>query len=215
MQPRTDPVLIITTQSNITYAIARAALALALTAIAYGCGAQSQNFATTATPVHGAHSNVVLASWYGPGFEGHHTSSGERFHQNGLTAASRTLPLGSHIRVTNLSTGRSVVVRVNDRGPYVKGRGLDLSHAAARRIGLVRDGVDAVRVTRLDGTWGEVGDDDGAVAENAKPRRTYRHHSREPIQYAGTSGVTPIAATTESSSMVSNPIGSWLTGLFR
>jgi rare lipoprotein A len=88
---------------------------------------------------------IVKASWYGPGFSGRHTASGERFDPNRMTAASKTLPIGSVVHVTNLETGRSVNVRINDRGPYVRGRSLDLSHGAARKIGL--SGVARVRVT--------------------------------------------------------------------
>ena len=92
---------------------------------------------------------VVTASWYGPGFSGHRTSSGERFNPNRLTAASPTLPLGSVVHVTNLSNGRSVNVRINDRGPFVRGRSLDLSHRAAQKIGLTAKGVGRVKVMRV------------------------------------------------------------------
>jgi rare lipoprotein A len=79
---------------------------------------------------------VGEASWYGPGFQGHTTASGERFNTGALTAAHRTLPFGVHVRVTNLTTGRHVIVKINDRGPFVRGRVIDLSHAAARQIGM-------------------------------------------------------------------------------
>jgi rare lipoprotein A len=92
----------------------------------------------------------MLASWYGPGFDGHHTSNGDIFYRDELTAASRTLPFGSFARITNLDNGRSVVVRVNDRGPYVRGRGIDLSEAAAQRVGLRYEGIARVRVARLE-----------------------------------------------------------------
>ena len=87
-----------------------------------------------------------IASWYGPGFHGRPTASGERFNTNALTAAHRTLPLGSRVLVTNRQTGRSVVVRINDRGPFVAGRVIDLSRAAARAIGI--NGVAPVTVSR-------------------------------------------------------------------
>jgi rare lipoprotein A len=93
-------------------------------------------------------SQVVTASWYGSGMTGRRTSSGEIFDPNDLTAASRSLPIGSRVRVTNVSNGRAVVVRINDRGPYVRGRSIDLSHAAAERIGLTRNGVGRVEVAR-------------------------------------------------------------------
>ena len=87
-----------------------------------------------------------LASWYGPGFQGRRTASGERFNSHQLTAAHRSLPFGSRTRVTNERTGRSVVVRINDRGPFVRGRVIDLSQAAARAIGL--GGVGRVSLAR-------------------------------------------------------------------
>lgn len=76
------------------------------------------------------------ASWYGPGFHGRKTASGERFNQNDLTAAHKKLPLGSEATVTNLENGKSVEVEINDRGPYVQGRKIDLSKAAAKKIGV-------------------------------------------------------------------------------
>ncbi len=86
------------------------------------------------------------ASWYGPGFHGRRTANGERYNQNGLTAAHRTLPFGTKVRVTNLRNNRSVIVRINDRGPYAHGRIIDLSAGAARIIGLFSSGVAPVRV---------------------------------------------------------------------
>ena len=89
---------------------------------------------------------VGKASWYGPKQQGKHTASGERFHQHQLTAAHRTLPLGTMAKVTNLETGQAVQVKINDRGPHAKGRIIDLSRAAAQRIGLKKDGTARVRV---------------------------------------------------------------------
>jgi hypothetical protein len=89
---------------------------------------------------------VVTASWYGPGFHGQATASGETFNQHALTAAHRTLPLGTEAKVTNLETGQSVTVTINDRGPYVSGRHLDLSQAAAKQIGLIKKGVAKVKI---------------------------------------------------------------------
>jgi rare lipoprotein A len=80
------------------------------------------------------------ASWYGPGFQGKRTASGERFDMNALTAAHRTLPFGTRVRVRNLRNGREVVVRVNDRGPNVNDRIIDLSKAAAAALDLVQAG---------------------------------------------------------------------------
>ena len=88
-----------------------------------------------------------VASWYGPGFQGRRTASGERFNTNALTAAHRSLPFGSRVRVTNEQTGRSVVVRINDRGPFAHGRVIDLSKASARAVGV--SGVARVSLARL------------------------------------------------------------------
>ena len=85
-------------------------------------------------------------SWYGPGFHGRRTANGETFDTNDMTMAHRSLAFGSKVRVTNLDNGRSIVVRVNDRGPYVGGRIADLSHAAASRLGFVEDGVVHARI---------------------------------------------------------------------
>src|SRR5579862_116192 len=90
-----------------------------------------------------------MASWYGPGFEGHRTASGEVYNQEELTAASTVIPLGSHVMVTNLDNGRAVEVRINDHGPYVKGRKIDLSHQAARTLGIVTPGTAHVRIDVL------------------------------------------------------------------
>lgn len=91
-----------------------------------------------------------LASWYGPGFHGEETASGEIFNQNKLVAAHRTLPLGSVIRVTNLENGRRVTLRVIDRGPYGRnfrnGTIVDVSRGAARRLGFIKDGLVRVRL---------------------------------------------------------------------
>ncbi|WP_051434961.1 septal ring lytic transglycosylase RlpA family protein [Microvirga flocculans] len=87
------------------------------------------------------------ASWYGPGFHGRKTASGETFDTNDLTAAHRTLPFGTRVRVVNKRTGKSVVVRINDRGPYAHGRVIDLSKASAQAIGI--SGVGSVTVVQL------------------------------------------------------------------
>jgi rare lipoprotein A len=101
---------------------------------------------------------IGSASWYGPGFRGKKTASGDIFDDGKFTAAHKTLPLGSRVRVTHLSNGKSVEVLINDRGPYVDGRIIDLSHAAARHLGMVESGVAEVRVepVEYDGTSREV-----------------------------------------------------------
>jgi rare lipoprotein A len=86
------------------------------------------------------------ASYYGAAFAGNRTASGERFDPSALTCAHRSLPIGTMLRVTNLANGRSVTVRVNDRGPFVRSRLLDMSLAAARDIGMVRTGKAMVRL---------------------------------------------------------------------
>ena len=87
------------------------------------------------------------ASWYGPGFHGRKTASGERFNTHALTAAHKTLPFGARVKVTNEKTGRAVVVRINDRGPYAHGRIIDLSQASAHAIGI--GGVGRVTLSQL------------------------------------------------------------------
>ncbi|WOF43717.1 septal ring lytic transglycosylase RlpA family protein [Sphingopyxis indica] len=90
------------------------------------------------------------ASYYGDELAGNRTASGERFDPDDLTAAHRTLAFGSRVRVTNLANGQSVVVRINDRGPFSRGRVIDVSHAAAREIGMDRAGLARVSMTLLD-----------------------------------------------------------------
>ncbi|PWT95297.1 MAG: hypothetical protein C5B53_11660 [Candidatus Melainabacteria bacterium] len=86
--------------------------------------------------IYGAKEFQTIASWYGPGFQGRRTANGERFDQEAMTAASKTLPFGTRVVVYNPRNGRQCVVTINDRGPYVPGRGIDLSHAAARKLGI-------------------------------------------------------------------------------
>ena len=90
-----------------------------------------------------------LASWYGPGFHGRKTASGERYDMHELTAAHKTLPFGTRVLVHNPRTGRQVVVRINDRGPFAAGRVIDLSRAAAAELGIVDIGHDAVVLHEL------------------------------------------------------------------
>ena len=94
-------------------------------------------------------SQTGRASWYGPGFHGKKTSSGERFDMNALTAAHRTLPIPSYARVTNLANGKTIVVRINDRGPFHGKRVLDLSKGAAKALGFIQQGSTNVRIEAL------------------------------------------------------------------
>ena len=96
---------------------------------------------------------VGVSSWYGPGFHGNATASGERYDQEALTAAHRSLPLGTWIDVRNLTNDRRVRVRVNDRGPYKNGRVLDLSHAAARALDMVGRGTANVEIRLADARY--------------------------------------------------------------
>lgn len=89
---------------------------------------------------------VVVASYYGKRFHGRLTANGERFNMNAMTAAHKKLRFGTKVRVTNVANGRSVVVRINDRGPYIRGRTIDLSRAAAARIGMIQRGHAKVRM---------------------------------------------------------------------
>ncbi|MGH8557136.1 MAG: septal ring lytic transglycosylase RlpA family protein [Methylococcales bacterium] len=92
------------------------------------------------------HEERGKASWYGPGFQGKRTASGETFDQNKMTAGSRNLPLGTVVEVTNLKNGKKVEVKINDRGPWVKGRTIDLSRAAAKQLGMIKTGVAPVKI---------------------------------------------------------------------
>ena len=91
-------------------------------------------------------SQTGIASWYGPGFHGKTTASGVIYNQNELTAAHQTLPLGTRVLVTNLDNGRSIEVLINDRGPFAKGRIIDLSYAAAETLGMIGPGTIPVRI---------------------------------------------------------------------
>jgi len=202
-------------------------------------GCSSQNFSPAPvtpagyyappTPDNYRGPRTEVASWYGPGFAGRRTSNGETYNPEGLTAASKTLPLGSHVRVTNPDTGRSVVVRINDRGPFVRGRSLDLSHGAAQRIGLTGKGVGRVQVTSASGSAPEpsyrtprtsrtavyaysliaAGPSNAGgsylpnLASPSRPRTSRRryHYSR--------------SRSASSRRTISNPIGSWIASGFR
>ncbi|MFQ5902925.1 MAG: septal ring lytic transglycosylase RlpA family protein [Candidatus Binatia bacterium] len=102
------------------------------------------------TPPGTGASQTGVASWYGPGFHGRPTASGAIYNQHELTAAHRTLPLGTRVMVTNLDNGRSTEVTINDRGPFAKGRIIDLSYAAARALGMIGLGTIPVRIEVID-----------------------------------------------------------------
>jgi rare lipoprotein A len=145
---------------------------LALAAFVAGCATQKTAYIPTPSP---SHSNGIykvgkpyqigdtwyypkeqpdydetgIASWYGPSFYGRPTANGEIYNAGDITAAHRTLPMPVNVRVTNLDNGKSLVVRVNDRGPYAKGRIIDVSEAAAKLLGFYNAGTARVRVTYL------------------------------------------------------------------
>jgi rare lipoprotein A len=139
-----------------------------------------------------------LASWYGPPYDKRRGANGEIFDKDALTAAHRTLPMNSLIRVTNLSTGQSVVVRVTDRGPFVPDRTLDLSLASAKVIGVWRPGVARVRIevfaapAPLDhgGRWcvqvGAFKNEKGAL--QLRDQLTRKYHTANVIEFTGPTG---------------------------
>jgi len=94
-------------------------------------------------------SEIGIASWYGPGFHGRKTASGVIYNQNLMTAAHKTLPLGTVVRVTNLLNGKQVEVCINDRGPYIKGRIIDLSASAAKALDMKHHGTAKVKIENL------------------------------------------------------------------
>ena len=106
-------------------------------------------YAAPPWPPAAGDAEVGLASWYGRDFHGRRTSSGEIYDMYQMTAAHRTLPLGTRVEVIHLETGRSIQVRVNDRGPFIAGRVIDLSYGAARVLGMVGQGVAPVRVRTI------------------------------------------------------------------
>ena len=111
---------------------------------------------TTITPPREEHQLIRTlgtgrASYYGKRFHGRMTANGELFDMNAMTAAHKTLPFGTLVRVTNARNGRSVVVRINDRGPFIRGRVIDLSRAAARRIGMIQSGHAQVQMELVKG----------------------------------------------------------------
>ena len=129
---------------------ARAALVL----LGAGWLAAVQGCAGTApppgAPPRPGHAEKGAASWYGPTFHGRTTASGERYNMLDLTAAHRTLPFDTYVRVTNLANTRGIVVRINDRGPFVRGRIIDLSYTAAKILDIPEHGTRSVRIEVLE-----------------------------------------------------------------
>jgi rare lipoprotein A len=118
--------------------------ACALLSLLVGCASQDVDI-----DPHG-YDKTGTASFYGAKHQGKRTASGERFNQHALTAAHRQLPFGTRVKVTNLSNDKTVVVRINDRGPYTRGRLIDVSRGAAERLGMLRSGTAQVRMQAID-----------------------------------------------------------------
>lgn len=139
-----------------------------------------------------------IASWYGPPYHNRRASDGEIYNMNALTAAHRTLPLGSIVRVTNVRTNHSVVVRITDRGPFIPGRIIDLSLAAAKAVDVWRPGLATVRVELLKspaaltqgGRWAvQIGGfDDEQAASELRDHLARRYHSARVHEFASPTG---------------------------
>lgn len=129
----------------------RSAALLVALGLAGGCALPAGKVRLPPSPAPSERlSQTGIASWYGPGFHGKPTANGEIYNQHDLTAAHQTLPLGSRVVVTNLENGSSTEVVINDRGPFAKGRIIDLSYAAAQAIQMIGPGTALVRVDVLD-----------------------------------------------------------------
>lgn len=149
-EPATAEREAVTTEPVVDAGAAAAAAAAAASGIAAAAAAVAEAIANVTEPVAeaGPPLETGIASWYGKPFHGRKTASGERFDMDALTAAHPKLPFGSWVRVKNLINGRSVDVRINDRGPHIKRRIIDLSRAAARALGV--SGIDKVEISLLD-----------------------------------------------------------------
>ena len=154
------------TMNNIRHSLSALLCLLVTAALAGGCSFKNTGYQNgryrgtkaytvrgkTYHPLQSARDFVEtgVASWYGPGFHGKTTSNGERYNQNAMTAAHKLLPFGTRLRVVNLENGRTTEVRVNDRGPFVDSRIIDLSRAAAKDLGMLGKGTARVRIVSLE-----------------------------------------------------------------
>ena len=148
---------------------------------------------------------VGMASWYGDQFNGRPTSTGERFNMHELTAAHKTLPLPGLVEVTNLDNGRRVVVRINDRGPFVDGRIIDLSRGAAQELGMISQGVGRVRVRYL-GQAPRLGG--GVVLQQAEARPARTPPASQPVPYTTVAATPPPPVV--ASTVVAQTGGMWV-----
>jgi rare lipoprotein A len=122
----------------------RLAFCLSIAALLGGCATTATGPKTSGTPENPP--QIGEASYYASSWDGKRSASGERYDEDELTAAHRTLPFGTRVKVTNLENHKTVIVRINDRGPYRKGRIIDVSRAAARQLDFLADGITKVRV---------------------------------------------------------------------
>lgn len=153
---------------------------------------QEPSVSSSARPIY---VETCMASWYGPSYHHRKAANGEVYDMNQLTAAHRTIPLNSVARITNVKTGDSVLVRITDRGPFVPDRGIDLSKAAAKRVGVYQHGTAKVRIEVLKspasitegGRWAvQIGAfDDSESAEAMKTRLARRYRSAKVLDFAG------------------------------
>jgi rare lipoprotein A len=147
-----------------------------------------------------------IASWYGPGFHGKRTANGEIYDQMELTAAHRTLPMPSMVRVTNLQNGRSLVVRVNDRGPFKNGRIIDLSYRAAQLLDTVATGTAKVRVEILDA-------ESRQLAVIAQGREAALHAPQAvPTVAVESTSLEPVSGLSQATQIAQRPIGDQKAG---
>ena len=162
---------------------------------------------------------IGLASWYGPPYHGRQAADGSVFDQNAMTAAHRTLPLGTTIRVTNLGTGQEAMVKITDRGPFVAGRMLDLSVAAAKATGVYRVGIAKVKIEAFEhptadpeGRWCvQVGTFASATeAVQLKNELLRRYAAAKVIEFAGPTGfwvrITPAQPDREHTEKIMSAI---------
>ncbi len=165
----------------------RAGLLLALLLLS-ACGSQVARLPPTGpVPADPDFEQVGTASWYGPGFHGKLTANGERYDMDAMTAAHRTLPFGTRVEVTNLSNGRSATFRINDRGPFIRGRIIDLSRRGAEVLGFRGAGVTKVRVQAALTTPQRA-----AAPAQPRPRATpYKASLSRALNASGSAAPTP------------------------
>jgi peptidoglycan lytic transglycosylase len=142
MKPMRPP----TSRHNSPVAFSRVVLIAALTFSGCDTGPSDERDKGSAASTKRSHKEVGEASWYGPGLQGNETASGEPFDQNKMTAAHPSLPMGTKAEVTNLENGKKVEVRINDRGPYLGDRAIDLSREAAKKPDMEEDGTARVKI---------------------------------------------------------------------